>query len=254
MDSDKFWKAIERFKLVIELIASLIVAIPIVYALLAQGVSANIPVWAVLVILVFAIALGFLLGRNSIKKVVMPNQSIIGSNQLLQKIDFNYKGSPTKHNWEIRSPDENQPIITRVIDGFWGNTIKIQSSAFYALDMPLTEPIAKIGKRIEIVARMENDSRLYSLGNYISKDGSSRKDIWFNYQIGDGEPVVFNEEKSEWLVYVEPELLEGNWQKFNINLQEVINRSVAKEGWSLKELTKFRVRGNIQLAHIKVFR
>jgi hypothetical protein len=254
MDSDKFWKAVERFKLVIELIASLIVAVPIVYAILVQGFNAAIPVWAVLIISVFAIALGFLLGRNSIRRVLMPSQASIAPNKLLQKIDFNYKDSPTKHNWIIRSPDENQPIITLHTNGFWGKTIKIQSNVLYAMDLPLTEPIAKIGKRIEFIGRMENDSRFYSLGNYISKDGSSRKDIWFNYQIGDGDPIVFNDDKSEWLVYIEPELLEDNWQKFSIDLQHVINRSVAKEGWSLKELTRFRVRGNIQIAQIKVFR
>jgi hypothetical protein len=255
MDIEKFWKSVERFKLIIELVTSLFVVVPIVYAIIAQGLTATMPAWAVLFIAFSAIVLGYLIGQNSIKRVMPSSKPKEPSNPLLlQTIDFNYQDSPAKHNWIINSPEEGQPDITHVADGFWGNTIKIQASVNCTMDISITEPIAQIGKRIEFVAKVEKGYGLYSLGNYISKDGAIPKNIWFNYKIGDGEPVSVNPDKSEWHVFMEPELLEGNWQRFNINLQDVMNRSVAKEGWSLKRLTRFRLRGNMQIAQIKVFR
>jgi hypothetical protein len=179
--------------------------------------------------------------------------SDVSNRELLQLVDFNYQDSPAKHKWVISTPDETQPVITHIPDGFWGNAIKIESSVMYAIDLPV-EPIALMGKWIEIVAKVEKGYGLYSLGNYTSADGSTRKNIWFNYKIGSGEPSVFNADKSEWLVYIEPEILNGNWSKFNINLQDVISKSVAKDGWRLNELTRFRLRGNVQIARIRVLR
>jgi len=212
------------------------------------------PAWAALLISIFAIALGYLLGRNNIKLTKpLTKLSKTSDYTLLHTIDFAYQDSPMEHNWTINFADENQPIITHVMDGFLGNTIKIQSKTPYAMDVPV-EPTAMLGKRIEIVAKVEKGYGLYSFASFLSKDGSTRQNIWFNYQVGVGEPRPFSDDKSEWIVYVEPELLEGKWYKFNIDLQNVIDRSVGKEGWSFRKIRSFRVRGNVQLAYIKVYK
>lgn len=253
MDNDKFWKSIERFKLSIELVTALLVTIPIIYAFIAQGLTATMPAWAVLIISVFAISLGYILGRNSIKRTEsVPKLDKIPSRTLLHTIDFKYQDSPTNHNWTINCTDDNQPTITHIQDGFEGNTIQIESTASYAMDIPV-EPVAQLGKRIEIVAKVQKGYGLYSFASYISKDGSTRKNVWFNYQIGVEEPRPFNADKSEWIVYMKPELINGNWYKFDIDLQRVIERSIGKEGWSFRKLRSFRIRGNVQIARINIY-
>jgi len=254
MNGDKFWKSIERFKLFIELVTAIFVAIPIIYLFLANGLAARMPVWAVLLISLFAIFLGYLLGRNSTKGTTSLSKSKDNSSHvLLHTIDFDYREHPLDHNWTISSDEGNQPTVTHVSDGFFGHTIKIRASTPYAMDYQV-EPIAQLGKSIEIVVKVEKGYGLYSLASFLSKDGSTRQDIWFNYQVGVGEPRPFSRDKSEWIVYVEPELMEGKWYKFSIDLQNVIDRSIGKEGWSFRKIRSFRVRGNVQIAYIKVYK
>ncbi len=58
------WGIIERFKTIAELIATLIVVIPILFVLIQSGLTATVPIWLVLIIALFAVFLGYLFGRN----------------------------------------------------------------------------------------------------------------------------------------------------------------------------------------------
>lgn len=250
-----FWKIVERFKIIGELIAALIVIVPILFVLVQQGLAATVPAWLVLLITLSAVTLGYLLGRRP-RTVISAEVPATQPNELktpLQTINFNYQDSPLNHGWRIaETVDESQPVITHVSDGFYGNALKIRSTARYALDCGVI-PAAHIGKSVEFVAKMmERDSSIYAKLSVQSKDGTKTKDVWLNFQIGVGQPRPHGDGMVEWIVYVSPELIGSGWLKFQVDLNDALVRSFGKDGWDFRKLRGFRLRGSLNIAYIKI--
>jgi hypothetical protein len=251
MDTEKIWKFIERFKTILEAIASLVVIVPVLIVLAQQGLTAVIPVWLVVLIVTFSVLLGFLLGRRP--QTVPADIKSHQNRTLIDTITFNYLDSPTKHGWEVwESNDETQPKLKRVSDGFFGNVLEVRSTIRYAMDLNVS-PAAQAGTMIEYTAKLEQDYGLYALVSVQSKDGSKTENVWFNFQIGLAQPEPLGEGHGEWKIFITPEQIGGNWLLFRADLIDIIVHTVGSNGWSYRKLKRIRLRGNLSLAHIKIY-
>jgi len=68
MSNEKgFWAFVERFKLLIEIVATLVAVVPVIWAglsLVTTGLNAIVPAWSVLVAVIAALVLGYLAARG----------------------------------------------------------------------------------------------------------------------------------------------------------------------------------------------
>jgi hypothetical protein len=148
--------------------------------------------------------------------------------------------------------DSLQPSFEHISDGFYGDILQIQTNVKYAMDY-FVKPIAQLGRLVECVAKFESGYGFYAKISVQSKNDSKTRDIWLNFQIGTSPSRPFSYTKDEWMVYVQPKQLEGDWALFNVNLKEAVENSIGKEGWGYRKLRGFRLRGNLQIAYIKVY-
>jgi len=251
-----FWGIIERFKIIVELIATLIVIVPILIIATQSGLTATIPVWLVLIIALVAVFLGFLIGRNpqlNTRTSIVPSEQKLPPRIALQEIGFNYQDSPSNHGWKYAEAEsENLPTFARISDGRVGSALRIHSTGRYALDFSV-DPAAYIGKSIEFVARIQGNSKIYASLGVQSQDGDTFKDVWLNFQVGIDKPRPVGDGKSEWVIFLTPTPMGEGWLKFSTDLVENLNASYGKQGWSFRKLRAFRLRGNLEIASIKVY-
>jgi hypothetical protein len=251
MTTEKVWKFVERFKIVLELIVALIVAAPVLIALLQQGLAAVVPVWLVILTAIFAVMLGFLLGRRPKTAYLRTAPEL--DEAPLEIVAFNYPDSPINHGWEIwESKDKTQPTLKRVSDGFFGNALEVRSNTRYAMDYTVS-PVAQTGTLVEFTAKVEQGYGLYALVSVQSKDGMKTENVWFNFQVGLAQPQPYGDGSGEWTIFLTPKQIGGNWLLFRGDLKDILTRTVGKNGWGLRKLRGFRIRGNLSLAHIKVY-
>ena len=224
-------------------------------ALIQQGLAATVPAWLVLIIAVFAVFLGYLFGRrpHALTPVVTPVAQSYAFKTPLQVIDFNYQDSPLSHGWEITERvKEGEPVLTHTSDGFFGNALKIRATDKYAMECGVV-PAAYIGKLVEFATKVEGGSGIYANLSVQSKDGTKTKDVWLNFQIGVEQPRPYGDGKTEWTVYLSPEPVGKSWLKFQVDLNDALIRSFGKDGWVFRKLRGFRLRGNLEIAYIKVY-
>lgn len=256
MDNNKdgLWKVIERFKTIAELIATLIVIFPILSALIQQGLNATMPVWLVLVVAIFAILLGYLFGRTSRISQNIPRNH---KHELLQKIDFDYSDSPVEHKWHLgESTDETQPSFLHFPDGFVGKALEIKSTVRYRMDF-FVDQLASLGSYIEFVAKLENESYFQTCIRVQSKDSSNVRKLWLSFCAGTEQPKRIDDGSDTWYEYVVnviPTQLEGGWARFELDLIKAVQLTAGKEGWKFGQLERVRLRGNISIAHISIFK
>lgn len=247
-----FWEFIDRFKTVAELIATLIVVVPTlvaIWGLIQQGLTAVIPAWVVLVTAIFGVLLGYLIGHTPI-----PSQSR-RPGALIEKIDFEYRDSPLKHGWRLGETDETQVTLKHISDGFVGNALEIRSNARYSLDYSLNAA-SRLGTFIEFVAKFEGEAHVYALTKVQSKDKSKTRNLWLSFTVGTQEPQRIDDGSESWyeyIVWIKPVRLEGNWLLFRIDLKDAVTRSAGREGWRFCELLALRLRGNQSLAYVSIY-
>lgn len=247
-----FWKFIDRFKTVAELIATLMVVVPAlvaIWGLIQQGLTAVIPAWVVLVTAIFGVLLGYLIGRAQILSQSRHFRALI------EKIDFEYKDSPLKHGWRLGETDETQVTLKHISDGFVGNALEIRSAARYRLDYSLSAA-ARLGTFIEFVAKFESEAYVHVLTKVRSKDASKTRNLWLSFTVGTQEPKRVDDGSEQWYeyrVWMKPVRLEGNWLLFRIDLKDAVMRSAGREGWQFSELLALRLRGNQSLAYVSIY-
>lgn len=207
-----------------------------------KALSAAVPAWLlVLVTAVFLVLIGYLLWRRSKPR------------NLIQKIGFDYLPvSPLIHGWKLGEgiPPRFTPVSYRLVK----KALAIQGVAQpeqrpYALDYNV-EPVAKI---VEFVAKFESGAAIYAhVGMALSKPPSTSAEGWIQFRIGTSHPerVAYN----EWLMYVMPTRSKGKWGVFRIDLIDAVKQTLGNDGWTFKQLIGFRLRGNLKLAHISVFK
>ncbi len=251
--SDKFWKFIERFKILAELTATLVVVIPVLYVLLQQGLAATIPVWLVLLITVFAVFLGYMLGRRPSASFLPMATTHKG--RLLQKIDFDYPDSPTIHGWYIgESTDETQPAFKHFLDGFVGNALEIKSMVRYRMDLDIDQ-IAGLGRHVEFAVKLEGESYVMLRTLVHSKGKAKSRQLWLSLYAGNGQTKRIDDGSDTWFEYVVPVMpsrMEGGWGVFQIDLNDAVKKTAGNLGWAYGQLERIRFRGNLPIAHVSV--
>jgi len=106
---------------------------------------------------------------------------------------------------------------------------------------------------LEFAAKLEGGYGIYAHVNIQSQDWAARKDVWLNFQVGNSQPLPYGDGSTEWTVYLKPKPLGDEWALFRVNLVDEVERSFGMKGWKLRKLRGFRLRGNLQLAYIKIF-
>ncbi len=251
MNEEKFWRAIERFKTLVELAAATIIVAPVLFALIQQGLMAVLPVWLVLLIIIFAIFLGYVLGRGKI--ISRPTIQAGPGGATLQKIVFDYQDPPTYHGWTIwQSQEKAQPPTFRhVSDGYFGNALEIRATDTYAMDWTVN-PLAQSGRKVEFVVKAEQGFGLFARVIVQSRDGSKSEEVWLNFKIGSELPYPYEDGRKEWKIPMTPNQVDGDWLSFLIDLNEAVSQTFGKRGWSFKKVTGFRLSGNLTVAYISV--
>lgn len=253
MDSEKngFWKFIERSKLVAELTATLIVISPILAVIFKQGLSATAPIWVVLLVAIFAIGFGYLLGRNA----NIFSLSTIKRNSL-QKIDFNYTDTPVNHKWSIgECNDPTQISFKSISDGYVGKALEIFSPVRYRLDYNV-EQLASFGSRIEFEAKLDSKSYLLTRIRVQGKETSQSRDLWLTFCAGNEPPKRIDDGRTwyEFMVPVIPKKIGNGWARFDIDLREKVQITGGVEaGWKFSSLQQIRLRGNMSIARIEIY-
>lgn len=179
--------------------------------------------------------------------------------ELLEKIGFDYSDSPTNHGWRIlECPDETQVVLRHFDDGFVGSAIEIRSTVWYAMDYAV-KPVAVFGSIVEFVAILENKASIIYAGFSLrSSDDSKSKPgpFWLNFPVGKGQPIPHGDGNTEWSFPVEPTLLHpgSSWVRFQVDLNEAVNQTFGTLGWRFGQLIGFRLRGNLSLTQISIFK
>jgi len=177
--------------------------------------------------------------------------------QLLEKIEFDYSDHPAEHGWRVvECRDETLVVPTHFDDGFVGKAIEVRSTVSYAMDYNV-KPAAVFGSIVEFVVDLEDtESAIYACFSLQSSDGSTSKPghAYFNVQVGKGQPIPHS--SNEWILPVEPAPphLGGRWVRLPIDLDEAVKQTFGRSGWKLGQLIGFRLRGNLSLARISVFK
>ena len=169
--------------------------------------------------------------------------------ELIEKIAFDYSDSPEQHGWVIL--DQPPPIFRHISSGFVGNALEITSYDGRAMDFDVG-PAARFGTLIEFAVKLEEKAIVYAYVEVQSKNKSTSRDVWFAFLPGTKQPERIYEGQ-EWTVYVTPEQLGGEWLLLRIDLKETVMNTIGAEGWSLGQLMKFRLRGNLSVACISIY-
>jgi hypothetical protein len=189
--------------------------------------------------------------------LIAPKRPWITS-RLIQKIDFDYplEESPFENGWRL--VEGAQPAFEYPTDGSFGKVIAIREVARserpYALDYNVEPDARRLGKMVEFVAELKPGAAIYAhVVNVLSKARSTSREGWIKIQIGPSQ-ITQQVAHNEWVMCIMPTQLKGNWQLFRIDLINAVNQTFGNDGWSFEQLIGFRLRGNLRLAYISVFK
>jgi hypothetical protein len=241
-----FWSFLERFKIIAELIAAMIVITPMLLAswqFVQQGLKAVVPAWYVLFTAVFAVILGLLLGWGT-QRI---NKLSYYHKEPLQKIVFEANEYPTSHGWKV----DGFPRIEHRLDGFAGNVLDVAGSN-YTMDFAVSAP-AEIGTGIEFMAQLGVEARISVLVLVQSRNTPQSKELWLTFVTGKSPPKrVDDVTRFEYEVCLLPIRSDGQWHTYRVNLGDAFRGSAGKEGWRLERLKVVRVRGSLSLSYFSV--
>lgn len=173
----------------------------------------------------------------------------------IRVIKFNYlPESPTMHGWDLTvdNPNKVPPEFQRVDDGFVGPVLCIQSKQSYYMDFEVS-PAERVCRSVEFIAKLKPSSAFYAKVRLQSDDQSSSKDGWLTFDIGRGNPKLVETGMNEWIVYVSPRRLKGDWLLIRINLPRQVKKTFGKSGWQFDRLFALRLRGEMCLANIALY-
>ncbi len=172
---------------------------------------------------------------------------------VLEKIAFDYPDLPTQHGWRVsETEDASQPTFRHFEDGFFGSAVEIKSAVRYAMDYDV-KPVARLGSLVQFAAMPANGhSVLYAHVNVRSSDGSRSRPVWLRFALEKRDPYPLADGSQEWTVPVKRAGRNDAWLLFRVDLDSAVMQTFGKNGWAFQQLTGFRVRGTMSLAHISV--
>lgn len=170
----------------------------------------------------------------------------------IQRIDFDYTDSPTKHGWQMTSEATEEEVdIEHTYDQFMGNAISITSPVKYGMDFRVGLPAGQRGKIIELVAKIAEDAYVYTYVSLVRDDGSTTKG-WLKLTIREGPPKPVDDD--EWQLMMEQVSPKGgDWVLYQIDLEDAVMQTFGRDAWKFQQLEMFRVRGNLSLDYIHIY-
>ncbi len=177
----------------------------------------------------------------------------------LETIQFDYADSPTNHGWNIFEGDTTKITFEKISDSTVGNALKIStpSDNFYAMDYDLSPKVKEFGNFIDVVSKFDYDQN--SFYTYISMTNASGKtqNGWLKFKIGKDKPLPYQKStgEPEWLFYVNPVIFpNSDWVKMRIDLIKAVQETYGIDGWTYNKLLKFRIRGNLSIDSVTIFK
>jgi hypothetical protein len=171
----------------------------------------------------------------------------------IEKIDFDYQDSPTKHGWTLleSEADETQLVIEHISDQFVENAISISSPVKYAMEFEVGSAAAQLGKVVEFAANLDKNAAFFVYVSLERDDGSTTNG-WLKLTIGKGQPAPVDQD--EWRLFIQPVSTKGgDWLLYRVDLQDAVMETFGNDGWKFQQLEKFRIRGDLSLDYIHIF-
>jgi hypothetical protein len=178
------------------------------------------------------------------------NADLTGENERLHTIRFDYSDSPSLHGWHIGAVT---PSFKSVTDGFFGNALEIRATQKYAMNYHLEDKFRE-ASYLKFIAQYTENTVVYAHITVRSKDGSKAREGWLAFLLGSGEPRPVGDGTEEWTVFISPTQREGKWAIFKIDLRDVVASSYGRDGWIFEHLDGFRLRGDLTIARISVYK
>jgi len=210
-------------------------------------------VWWVPIIAALITVAGLII-METIKKVPSPQpptSTPLQKRQPLEKISFDYWDSPDMHGWEIL--DQPPLMYKHITDGFVGESLEISSYEGHAIDYRVNSPAAGFGNIIEYVIKPDHKTMVYTKIKVLSENNTTTKDIWLAFVPGAEKPKRIYD-GDEWTVYITPQQLGGGWLLYQVDLKEVAKETIETDGWNLEKIIAFRLRGNLSIASITIYK
>jgi hypothetical protein len=137
-----------------------------------------------------------------------------------------------------RIPNETQkPTITE--DGFLGKVVNFDMPFSSHIDWDI-KPIAQFAKSVSFICSPDVDFTLYLRIEAISGNGSKTRSIWIAMKQSIHKPEGDN---IEWGHPLKLNHFKNRWYIGKISLNKIVKDTCGKDGWKLRSLQGFRIRG-----------
>jgi len=162
-----------------------------------------------------------------------------------------------KNDWHVvlEGNEKVYPKFKSISDMYQGRVLNISATHIHQYYMQRqASTIESNCGYVEFVVKKDNPVLYCNV--HVRKNNSQEKDNkWLNIKAGPGTSTpVRSDPEHEWQVYVPHRDLSGDWKVLQVNLPQHVHEAFGKNGWVFNQLHAFRIRGNITIAKIKVYR
>lgn len=172
-----------------------------------------------------------------------------------QRIEFNYDDDPSQHGWKIQRTDLLTLSITP--DPQFGKFLQIssQDKSLAYLEHPFSAD-ADAATILEIMAKTDNTTSIYVRAEVVAPNVQDPPEIWLKLTprkvdtAEQGKEVKLGERE----FFLVPENLNDGWQLIRVDLKARVQEGWQSEGYQLSKIKYLRLRGNLSLASITVFK
>jgi hypothetical protein len=239
------WEAIERVRTVLQIAVALLT----IFGGLALWLRFWVPGWLTVLLIAFGLTAGFALGvwTNKLPKVKVEPTGPIEIN----RINFKYADEPTKHGWRITYDvgHENAPArFCTTHQEFIGRCASIEASRGARVEYELG-PSDRIADGIHVEYKPQDGA--FYVRTKVSSALHSTTHHWIQYQIGRSAPKRLGD--NEWIVFVQPAPLSGQWLSMRCDLRKHFELTFGQDGLALDHVSGFRIRGKMQIATLVLF-
>jgi hypothetical protein len=171
--------------------------------------------------------------------------------EVLEKIDFDYWDSPLNHGWQLGGKSE--PTFRHLYYRYFGSALKIVPLGSYALDYAVTGD-GQRGTKIEFVAQPDASWVVYAR-LVLQREGQAPSgNKWLNICHGSESPKRVG--GNEWGIHTKPIQTIGKIGIYRVDLEKAVGKTYAldAEQWSYGSLEGFRLRRNLTMAYISIFK
>ena len=162
---------------------------------------------------------------------------------------------PEQEGWKFgtnrNTPKDPIPQFRMVEDSHFGKSLDINLPAGHFMDHRVNKTEIK-STYIEFVIKPERDCVLYTELQIVGHNKPPVDNKWLAVRPGTDEPKAHGQGKIEWDIYVPESPMAGGWIKLGVDLPDQVKKTFGREGWQFDHLKKFRIRGNLSIAEIRM--